>query len=203
MHTTRMMEVSQRLRTQDNRATADPIFCVQILVRDVGYDWAYTDHHCWVDSANGETICDDDPNFKEPTGVEWEKFGYTDRWETVKVALTERGCLNYLGVDGHNVKQRAFRGRFRIHVESMSRCQEMIDIREYLMHLPAINSMRKTPGEIAYEAYCRARDYKSINGDPLPHYQQQREEIRAAWECAGEAVAAAVKADAGLNAGPG
>lgn len=62
---------------------------------------------------------------------------------------------------------------------------------------------QKTPGEIAYNAYCKNRNYKSINGDPLPHYEQQREDIRAAWEVAGEAVVAAVREADGKHSGPG
>lgn len=124
--------ISRELNSQDNRCTTEPMFCVQILRRDVGYDVAYASHTCWHDSSNDVTVYDDDPEFKEPTGSEWEQFGYTDRWETVMVAFTEAGCLDYLQRDGHNVQRRAFRGQVRIYAESFNRCLEMITIRESL-----------------------------------------------------------------------
>lgn len=130
-----LLEISERLRTQDNRITAAPMFCVQIKVRDVGYDAAYSDRRCWNDSANCETIYDDDKDFKEPEGEEWDEFGYVDRWETVMVAFTEKGCEEYLNRNGHNDKRRAHKGEVRIYVESFNRCPEMIAIRDYIMSL--------------------------------------------------------------------
>jgi hypothetical protein len=44
-------------------------------------------------------------------------------------------------------------------------------------------------GEIAYNAYCAARGWKSVRGEPLPHWQQQDDTLRAAWCDAAEAVA--------------
>ena len=110
------------------------MFCVQIKVRDVGYDWAWFDNRCWRDGANEITIYDDDKDFKgEPEGEEWDCFGYVDRWETVMVAFTEDGCKEYLELNGHNDKRRAFRGEVRIYAESFRRCPEMISIREALI----------------------------------------------------------------------
>lgn len=121
--------IAERLRTQDNRITQNPMFCVQEKKRDVGYDSLWVDNKCWRDSANDITIYDDDPDFKEPPeGEEWDEFGYVDRWETVMVAFTEVGCQQYIELNGHN-----HRGELRIYVESFNRCPEMIAIREALM----------------------------------------------------------------------
>lgn len=125
--------IGERLRTQDNLCTANPMFCVQIKRRDVGYDSGYATGQCWRNWDADETIYDDDHDFKEPEGDEWNCFGYVDRWETVMVAFTEKGCEEYLELDGHNVRSRAFRGEVRIYVESFNRCPEMIHIREQLM----------------------------------------------------------------------
>lgn len=121
-------EIGDRLKTQDNRCTQNPMFCVQEKKRDVGYDTAYSDRRCWHNSEGSETIYDDDPNFKKPEGDQWEEFGYVDRWETVMVAFTEEGCKEYLRLNGHN-----HCGETRIYVESFNRCPEMIFIRELLM----------------------------------------------------------------------
>lgn len=44
-------------------------------------------------------------------------------------------------------------------------------------------------GKIAYEAYCKNRDWKSVRGEPLPHFEQQSLELQRAWEAAATAVA--------------
>lgn len=48
-------------------------------------------------------------------------------------------------------------------------------------------------GEIAYNAYCEARNWLSYNGDTLPHFKQQSGDLQKAWEKAGEAVAAEIR----------
>ncbi len=44
-------------------------------------------------------------------------------------------------------------------------------------------------GKIAYEAYCKERNWKSVVGDPLPHFEQQSPELQNAWDQAAKAVA--------------
>jgi hypothetical protein len=120
--------IGNQLRTQDNRATDNPMFCVQEKRRIVGMDSSYSDRLCWHDSANGETIYDDDPDFKEaPEGDEWDEFGYVDIWEVVMVAFTEEGCKEYLRLNGHNLKQS------RIYAMSFNRCPEMVLLRRFLL----------------------------------------------------------------------
>jgi hypothetical protein len=47
----------------------------------------------------------------------------------------------------------------------------------------------KTPGQIAYEAYCRYSDGKSlISGAILPAWDVLSENIRCAWQAAALAV---------------
>lgn len=128
--------IGDNLRIQDNQCTANPMFCVQIKVRDVGYDSTFCEQTCWHDSANSETIFDDDKDFTEPPeGDEWDEFGYKDRWETVMVAFTQKGCEEYLELNGHNDRRRAHNQEVRIYVDSFNRCPEMIAIREFLATL--------------------------------------------------------------------
>ena len=122
--------VSERLKTQDNRATQNPMFCVQEKKRDVGIDQTFTENRCWHNASELETVYDDDPNFKEPEGDDWEQYGYNNRWETVMVAFTEEGAKEYIHLNGHN-----HQGELQIYVESFRRCPEMIAIREYLIAL--------------------------------------------------------------------
>jgi hypothetical protein len=121
-------DIKTRLGEQDNRCTAEPMFCLQIKVRDIGYDPNYVDGNTvWIDTQNGDY--DEVP----PESEGAEEFGYKDRWETVMVAFTEQGLLDYMTVDGHNVKRRAYNGETRIFVESFRRCDEMIRIRRALL----------------------------------------------------------------------
>jgi len=53
--------------------------------------------------------------------------------------------------------------------------------------------MNERLGEIAYDAYCAAREWKSFNGDPLPHWRQQSEDLRKAWVTAAEAVSSEIR----------
>lgn len=122
-----LQTIAERLQTQDNRMTQNPMFCVQIKVRDIGYDAAYADDKCWWNSDDMEVV------YEEPKDLEgWEEFGYKDRWEIVMVCFTEKGCDEYLELNGHNDARRAHDGEVRIYVESFNRCPEMILIRETL-----------------------------------------------------------------------
>lgn len=42
----------------------------------------------------------------------------------------------------------------------------------------------KTPGQIAYEAYCEKREWKSYDDKPLPQWALVRPEIAEAWDYA-------------------
>lgn len=117
-----LVDIAERLRTQDNRSTSQPMFCVQELKREWGIDSGYTETFGWVDDE-GNQLPGEEPGA--------HKVGYRDRWETVMVAFTEVGCKEYLALDGHNL------GETRIYVESFNRCPEMILIRELLMRIEA------------------------------------------------------------------
>lgn len=131
--------IGERLKTQDNRITQNPMFCVQVQVADCGYDTAYADDYCWWNAEQCEIVYDDAPEGWDEYGDHngWEQFGYKKRWETVMVAFTEAGLLQYLELNGHNDRRRAHKGEVRIYAESFNRCPEMISIREALMRLPA------------------------------------------------------------------
>lgn len=110
--------ISERLKTQDNRITQNPMFCVQEKVRDYGYDTSWVGQTVWME--DGDEVPEGTPGAEET--------GYKDRWVTVMAAFTEGGCKQYLDLNGHN-----HRGELRIYVESFNRCPEMIAIREALL----------------------------------------------------------------------
>jgi hypothetical protein len=47
-------------------------------------------------------------------------------------------------------------------------------------------------GRIAYNAYGKARDWKVVGGGTMPRWDEQSDELRAAWRDAAAAVAEAV-----------
>jgi len=117
-----LSDISERLRTQDNQCTCEPMFCVQEKKRDIGYDPSCSNGNTvWIDTEGGDYI----EVLPETPGA--EEYGYKDRWETVMVCFTEEGCKDYLRQNGHN------HGETRIYVESFHRCDEMIRIRQFLM----------------------------------------------------------------------
>lgn len=56
-----------------------------------------------------------------------------------------------------------------------------------------------TLGQIAYDAYCKARNGVSVKGERLPHFSEQAPELKAAWEAAAQAVADSIQ----MQIGPG
>lgn len=51
----------------------------------------------------------------------------------------------------------------------------------------------KSLGQIAYDAYCKSRNWKAFNGDPLPKWKDMKKDPKRAdlipsWEAAGKAV---------------
>jgi hypothetical protein len=44
------------------------------------------------------------------------------------------------------------------------------------------------PAELAYSAYCGTRNWKAVNGDPLPLWVDVKEDIKEGWRVAVKAV---------------
>lgn len=127
--------IGKRVRTQDNRITANPIFVVQQRKRYYGIDNA--DQIAWMDDDWNQV---DDTRVAEleeafefagecPKG--FTRVGYQDRWEYVMPFFTEAAAQRYLEENAHNLKEP------RIYVESGYRNREWEAIRKFLASLPA------------------------------------------------------------------
>ncbi|ELF2659314.1 ead/Ea22-like family protein [Escherichia coli] len=124
--------IGENIRTQDNRITSDPMFCVyqkREIVVDADYDY---DRIVWVDEDGNESNKRQSrrlellhENFREPP-EKWRCVAVKDIDEFVTCCFTEQGCKDYLAVNGHNLRLPF------IYVKSGFRNAEYIGIRNWL-----------------------------------------------------------------------
>ncbi len=136
--------IAENLRTQDNRCTANPVFCVQGLERIgpliVGHG---TGDLAFYDRDDMESIYHDGPDPKRWELLESQHddddlpdhilpFSYMEKWFTVQTCFTEAGCQRYLDQDGHNVRRQYH--EVRIYADSFNRNLEMLEVREHILN---------------------------------------------------------------------
>ncbi|HFG2996081.1 TPA: ead/Ea22-like family protein [Escherichia coli] len=124
--------IGENIRTQDNRITSDPMFCVyqkREIVVDADYDH---DRIIWVDEDGNEANKRQSrrlellhENFREPP-EKWRRVAVKDIDEFVTCCFTEQGCKDYLAANGHNLRLPF------IYVKSGFRNAEYIGIRNWL-----------------------------------------------------------------------
>ena len=148
-------EIGERLRTQDNRITADPIFEVQEQKRIYGIDTDFDPKIAWMWPDEGEVdsrLAELAESFYEERGYEpvatddgedeWtlsrgrgdalRRVGYHEYWEYVQPFFTEAAADQYIKENGHHHS-----GKLRVYAGSAFRNHEWQAIRAYLMLLPA------------------------------------------------------------------
>lgn len=132
------------LHTQDNRATAQPLFAVQQKRVIGGFTEDYATAHAWVD-WDGECLPEESARYDAmrasgeplPDGV--RRVGFIELWEFVTGCMTEQGCKDFIACNGHNLKEP------RIYAYSGYRNAEFIAVREWLMSLPAAPGAASPP----------------------------------------------------------
>ena len=127
-------QITERLNTQDNRCTSDPIFIVQQKKRIWGVSTDYAGDYAWLDFGNEHEEADlqlaeelDDLEFEGCETGSWQKVGYVDIWEFVTACFTEAACQEYIDRNRHNLNEP------RIYAASAYRNREFIDVRNYLL----------------------------------------------------------------------
>ncbi|CAI2539466.1 Uncharacterised protein [Serratia proteamaculans] len=125
--------IGENLRTQDNRITSEPMFCVyqkREIVADAEYDH---DRIVWVDEDGLEAnerqrmrleLLHD--NCREAP-AKWRRVAVKEIDEFVTCCFTEQGCKDYLACNGHNLRLPF------IYVKSGFRNAEYIALRKWLM----------------------------------------------------------------------
>lgn len=132
----KLKEIAKLLHTQDNRITDQPQFIVQQKRRDYGFMPDYAEDYEWMDTDNEHRVADEEEikrlevldDADEDTDS-WEKVYYKDRWEFVTSCFTERGCKDYIAINGHNLCEP------RIYAEVSYRNNEFRTIRDWLKSL--------------------------------------------------------------------
>lgn len=114
-------EIGAKMRTQDNRCTAEPFFLVQECVRHYGYDTDYSDETVFIDCDGNECDADD---------ASATETAYQDRWEYVTGCFTEYAAQEYIRTMAHRHK-----GKLRVYADSLYRNREMIAVRAYLLEI--------------------------------------------------------------------
>ena len=132
--------IGENIRTQDNRITSDPMFCVyqkREVITDADYDH---DRIIWIDDDGHEANERQrmrlellHENFREPP-EKWRRVAVKEIDEFVTCCFTEQGCKDYLASNGHNLRLPF------IYVNSGFRNSEFISIRNWLAGIPAVDT---------------------------------------------------------------
>jgi hypothetical protein len=161
--------MSQAIASQDNAATADPIFYVQELNRVYGFDPDYSDNHVYLDDEHN--IVTDFSSFQCPECSksldvrdmddeactacfadldlgDWPltRTVYRDFWVNVQPFFTRQGAEEYLRVNGHNLCDP------RIYVDSAFRNAEWQAVRDMLTKMHAEQESEMAMGEKMQES---------------------------------------------------
>jgi len=134
----RLKQLLERLETQDNRATAHPIFLVQQEYRVYGIDpqycrtrynsiWVYKDDPEYTYETEDEArkaFSDDEYMHEESFEDKYEEIFYHTGYQYVCAHFTEAAAQNYIDQNKHNLANP------RIYVDSQHRCYEWIETLE-------------------------------------------------------------------------
>ena len=176
-------QFGESIRTQDNLATAEPLFCVFQKERVYGLDPAYTEDIVWYDEeseADAATSKELEKQWqldrREP-GT-WHRTGYKDVDRFVTACFTQDSAKAYILANQHNLKKPF------IYVETLYRNPEMITLRQWLKSLrqPIFSgAVLNDGGELTTRdgvKYVRASDTPQMTckscGNPIEHNGKHR-----------------------------
>ena len=127
---TTIFEIAERMKGQDNRATAFAIYCVQVRRKVFGVDLAYIGRPVYVSTEGTEFATEEEAIQNQETHNEdYECVGVTDYWETVQSFFSCEGAEKYIEENAHNMDQP------RIYVASAHRNDELVSVIQFLGEL--------------------------------------------------------------------
>jgi len=130
-------KIIESLRTQDNRSTDQPVFCVQereFLITEQGHhdtiQWFKWSHgECNRVSDRLEKALDKREISSKAIPEGYQKFHLKENWRHVQSFFTEAGAKEFITADGHN------HGELRIYAGGSFRNFEFRAIRDFLLGL--------------------------------------------------------------------
>jgi hypothetical protein len=135
-----LVELVNNLKTQYNRATADPIYCVQERIKEPRPDEYSSDGTFYVERVSGD--CDqydsliemyrnllENGHTKDEIRGEYDVINYTEEWHTVQACFTEQGAQWFINRKKHDYK------KLQIYAESLYHNYEMRTLRNILLKL--------------------------------------------------------------------
>lgn len=143
------------LLTQDNLATANPLYCVQQKRRIEGIDSDYDPEFAWwTEDFDGGPYSDGDVRAEileekpddtvageiDPSDHGYVRIGYISFWEFVCAHLTMKAAEKYIELNQHNLHES------RVYVTSQYRCHEFND---FIASAPALIEAMEFVAEIA------------------------------------------------------
>ena len=134
-----LKKVAQDIASQDNRSTANPLYCIydiEYAVIDNEYSSRFDTQEVWV-SDEGCILSESDQEFNAlnalcdgdeitVNGTRYNKLTHSKIPRFVTACLTEVGANAYLKANGHNLNEPY------IYVHSLNRNEEMIGLRDFI-----------------------------------------------------------------------
>lgn len=130
--------IAENLRSQDNRVTSDPMFCVfqkREIVTDEDYDH---DRIVWIDEDGNEATAHQRKRLEllhensREAPEKWRRIAVKEITDFVTCCFTEQGCKDYLACNGHNLRLPF------IYVKSGFRNAEYQTMRNWLMKVGTV-----------------------------------------------------------------
>lgn len=134
--TEELLRISTLLKTQDNRITSHPMYCVQSLLKISGMDTDYAKDIVWLDTEESSEV---DPTQSRVLEDEYQdtgdvpegyiRTGYVEIWEDVTYFFTNEAAEQYILDHAYDLNKPM------VYVKSGYRNSEFQLIRRYLMSL--------------------------------------------------------------------
>jgi len=111
MNKEQLKSIAYEINTQDNRITADPLFCVFEKERIYGMDLNHSDYYVWLDDNNEEITIEEllteygltEEQAEYSNEFDLQKVYYIDRKRFINAHFTEKAANEYICSNKHNL----------------------------------------------------------------------------------------------------
>jgi DNA-dependent RNA polymerase auxiliary subunit epsilon len=135
-----LLDLKDRLHTQDNRCTREPIFLVQSKYKktainengsEVEYIECMSGDYCSYDSEEEmlNSLIEDGYDVTDVDDIQYYTHWFDYDWETINSHFTEAGAQAFINRKKHDYSE------LRIYGDSLVYCAEMTTLRDILMKI--------------------------------------------------------------------